>query len=299
VITALPGTFEEGYRSVHDTPQMALGEHWHSNDLAIDTSYVRFAEDVKLGDAVRTKYGLYAKSNISPKTSGGSDYPAAKSTTIEENDATYLTSLAGVPPQPEYRDFAEIAITGGTGVGQHGIIQDYSNKLLNILWYSDDSSTKGAYTDGLLTTALGSDTDYVVTAPWYVEKCDGPGIVNGIVLANAKKDQYGLILRRGTYLVKVGEAVTAGQRLYVDSENTDTDSEGEGFVPAFRTNSVSNLQADIVSKLLVGHYATALHAGAANALVRAYIACTPISIVPELPRAQARAFPRPRTSIAA
>lgn len=299
MITALPGTFEEGYRSVHDEPEMALGECWHSNDLAIYTTYVRFAEAVEVGDAVRTKYGLYSKTNMSPKTSGGSDYPAAKSTTIEEHDATYLTSLAGVPTKPDYRDFSEIAIVGGTGAGQHGVIQDYSNKLLNILWYSDDSNSKGAYTDGLLTTALGSDTDYVVTAPWYVEKCDGPGIVNGVVLAKAKKDEYGLILWCGTDFVKVGEAVTAGQRLYVDSENTDANTEGEGFVPALRADSLANIRTDITNKLLTGHYATALHAGAANALVRAYIECTPISIVPELPREQARSFPRPRTTIAA
>ena len=299
MITALPGTFEEGIRSIHNEPVMALGEYYHSNDLNIDTTYVKFAEDVEVGDAVRTKYALYSQSALSPMVSGGSDYTPAKSTVIQEHDATYLTSLAGIPPKPDWRDFAEIHITGGTGAGQHGIIQDYTNKILNILWYSNDSNTQGAYTDGLLTTALGSDTSYVIEAPWYVEKADGPGIVNGVVLAKAKKDEYGLILCRGIDLVKVGEVVTAGQRLYVDSENTDANTEGEGFVPALRTDSIANLQADIVGKLLTEPYATALHAGAANSLVKSFVKATPISIVPELPREQARSFPRPRTSIAA
>lgn len=293
MITALPGTFEEGIRSIHKEPEMALGEYYHSNDLNIHTTYVRFAEDVKVGDAVRTKYGLYSKTNMSPTVSGGSAYAAKGSMQITEHDATYLTSLAGVPPKPDFRDYAEIAIYGGTGAGQHGVIQDYSNKILNILWYSDAAATKGVFVNGQLTTALGSDTDYVITAPWYVEKADGPGIVNGVVLANAKKDDYGLIIWCGTDFVKAGEAVTAGQSLYVDSAGTDANSEGKGYTPG-----PSNI-AGVLAQLSMNPYATALHAGAADALVRAYIECTPISIVPELPRQQVRGFERPRKSIAA
>lgn len=285
MITALPGTFEEGIRSIHDEPEMALGEYFHSNDLNIHTTYVRFSEAVKVGDAVRTKLGLYSKTNMSPTVSGGSAYAAAGSMQITEHDATYLSSLAGVPPKPDYRDFAEIAIVGGTGAGQHGVIQDYSNKILNILWYSDDSNTKGVYTTGQLTTALDGTTDYVITAPWYVEKAlatAGQGLVNGVALANAKKDQYGLIIWCGMDFVKVGSAVDAGDALVISTTSTD---EGEGVDPSAAT--------------IYPPYATAVHAGANNSLVRSTIHCTPISIVPELPRQQVRGFERPRTSIAA
>ena len=285
MITALPGTFEEGIRSIHDAPEMALGEYYHSNDLNIHTSYVRFSEAVKVGDAVRTKYGLYSKTDLSPTVSGGSAYAAAGSMQITEHDATYLTSLAGVPPNPDYRDFAEIAIVGGTGAGQHGILQDYSNKILNILWYCDDSNTKGKYTTGQLTTALDGTSDYVITAPWYVEKVNaaaGVGTVNGVVLADAKKDQYGLILWCGEDFIHVQEAVTAGQTMYPYVGSAD---DGEAEQPT--------------SVPLFPAFATVLHAGAADALVRAQIYAKPISIVPELPRQQVRGFERPRTSIAA
>lgn len=285
MITALPKTFEEGIRSIHDEPQMALGEYYHSNDLNIHTTYVRFSEAVKLGDAVRTKRTLFFKNNMSPQVSGGSAYAAAGSMQITEYDATYLTSLAGVPPQPDYRDFAEIAIPSGAGAGQHGVIQDYNNKTLNILWYSDASDTKGAYTTGQLTTALDGTTDYQIIAPWYVEKAEafpGQGMVNGIALTNAKKDQYGLIIWCGLGFVKVADAVSEGDALV--STQTASD-EGGGIDPGAAT--------------IYPPYATALHSGAADSLVRSVIHCTPISIVPELPRQQVRGFERPRKSIAA
>lgn len=282
MITALPKTFEEGIRSIHDDPQMALGEYYHSNDLAIHTSYVRFAEDVNVGDAVRTKFGLYSKTNISTETNGGSTYPAKGSMQITEHDATYETSLAdgltlkpALPRKPDYRDYAKIAIVGGTGAGQHGILQDYTNKILNILWYDTD----GLYKTGRLTTALGSSTDYVIWAPWYVEQCDGPGITNGVSLVKAKKGQYGLIIWCGDELVKVTDAVTAGTTLYVDP--ADDDAGQAGIPPA------------TVAGVRPGAFATAHHAGAADSLVQATIYAKPISIVPELPRGQVRGFARP------
>ena len=279
MITALPGTFEEGYRSVHREPQEALGECWHSNDLNIMTSYVRFSEDVDIGDAVRTKFNLYSKTNLSPQESGGSVYAPAGSMQIIEHDANYLTSLDGIPPRPSYRDMSEIHIVGGTGVGQHGIIDIYSDKVLNVLWYSDDDATKGKYTDGLLTTALDATSDYVITAPWYVEKAIG-GVVNGVVITKAKAKEYALVITSGRDFVKVQEAVTAGQTVYPAAASAD---EGEGEVPT--------------AVPLFPAYATVEHAGAAESLVRANIYAQPISIVAELPRQQVRGFPRPRTTI--
>lgn len=281
MITALPGTFEQGYRSIHDEPQMSLGEHWHSNDLNINTSYVRFSEDVAVGDALRTKYGFYSKT-LSPQVSGGSVYAPAGSMQIIEHDATFLVSLAGVPPLPSYRDMAEIHIVGGTGVGQHGVIDTYTNKVLNILWYSDDTNTKGVYTDGLLTTALDDTSDYVIIAPWYMEKAVG-GIVNGVALANAKKDEYGNIIWCGRDFVQVNEDVLAGSTI------TPSSTTGEGELSDATT--------------VFPAYATAEHAGtkvgSTELLVRANIYAKPISIVPELPRQQVRGFERPRKAIAA
>jgi len=285
MITALPKTFEDGLRSIHKEPEMPLGEVFHSTDENLYATYVRFSEAVEVGETVRTKYGHYVKSNLSPQESGGSVYAPVGSTLITEHDATYLTSLAGMPPDPEYRDYGEIAIHGGTGAGQHGVIKTYTNKILNILWYSNDSAknTQGKYTNGKLTTALDATSDYTITAPWYVEKVDaaaGVGTVNGVVLARAAKDEYGLIIYCGTDFIKPQEAVTAGQTLYAYVGASD-DGEGEqpSAVPLFDS------------------YATVLHAGAADSLVRAQIRCQPIGIVPDLPEGQDRGFDRPRTSV--
>ena len=298
MITALPKTFEYGYQTVHDTPQMALGEYWHSNDLNIHTSYVRFGEDVEIGEAVRSRFSLYSKTNLSPMVSGGSVYAAAGTMQIEEHDAAYLTSLAdgltehpALPSKPDYRDYAEIAIVGGTGEGQRGIITDFSDKILNILWYSDAAGEKGKYTTGQLTTALAGDSDYVISAPWYVVKCDGPGVVNGVVVAKAKKGQYGLVIWCGTDFVFVGEQVAAGDMLYVDPQNSSAYSAGKGYTPEGTT------VANAFSRLNARPYATALYAGDQTSLIRSHIHCTPISVMPELPRQQVRGFEHPRKSI--
>ena len=290
MIMALPNTFEKGIRSVHDEPKEVLGEIYHSARFNAFYTYVRFAEDVEVGDAVRTKYGLYKKDNLSPITSGGSVYANAGTREITEHDANFLTSLqdAGVPRVPNWRDMTEIFINNGAGFGQHGVVQEFNAKTLNILWYSDVAATKGLYTDGRLTTALGADTDYIITAPWLVEKtgnttdADDLGDVNGIVIVPAKKHQYALIAHCSTEFVKVSSAVKAGQMLYVTE--TGATEEGEGEVPAATAT---------LPRIRVKPYATCLHDTPANNLVRANVYCTPIAIVPDLTRQSVRGFRRP------
>ena len=273
-VFGIPTIFEDDYRDVHDEPIVALGGCFVSNVDEVAISFVRFSEDVKEGDAVRTKYDHYTKTNLSPETSGGSDYPAAGSQKISEHNAAYLTSLAGIPEEPTLRDYAKIAITGGTGAGQRGYITHYTNKVLNIRWYDTD--------DGTLKTALGATTDYAIYAPWYVERAfsDGSnateGTVNGIVLArSAKKDQYGFIGVEGDFPVKVTGTVDAGDILIPAL----TAEQGEGDVPD---------AADVI-----GAYATVHHAGAANALVEATVYCKKISIVREIAESLVRGTPRP------
>lgn len=285
MIMALPNTFEKGIRSIHDEPKMDLGEIYHSARFNTFYTYVRFAENVEVGDAVRTKYNLLDRG---PSTSR---VAAKGSRQIIEADATFLTTLedAGVPRIPNWRDMTEIYIDGNTGVGQHGVVQQFNNTTLNVLWYSNDPATRGLYTDGTLDTALANDSNYVITAPWLVEKtgnttpADDLGDVNGIVIVPAKKHQYGLITHCSTDFVKVSGAVKAGQMLYVDEVGT-TD-EGEGEVPAAAPRFKP--------------YATCLHAAAANTLVRANVYCTPISIVPDLSHQAARGFRRPGKLVAA
>ena len=136
MIFGLPAIFEKGFRDLHDEPQATLGECYMSNTDGRVMTYIRYAEDVEEGDAMKVKAAVLLKSNMSPKTSGGSDYPAAGSITIQEHDAAYLTSLAGVPPESPRRAFAKIAIHSGTGAGQRGYITHYTDKVLNIRWYS-------------------------------------------------------------------------------------------------------------------------------------------------------------------
>lgn len=264
MIFALDQTSEKGYREIHDEPAHRLGEWWLSKRMNKCLYYVKFAEDLREGDAVRTKYIVYAKANMSPRTLAGSDYPAAGTSVIYEHDANYLTQLAGIPPNPTTHDYAMIAITSGAGVGQRGYIESYSDKQLNIRWYE-----KG----GVLRSPLGSSTDYVIYAPWYVEKGDartgGGPTLNGIVVSTddeAKKDKYGWIVNHGRAPVRVSVAVTAGQQLYIGN-TTATEGEGE---PIAATD--------------VGDaFATAEHATDADTLVECQVYCKPLSIIDNIP----------------
>lgn len=293
MIFALEGQFEDGIHTVHDEPEMTLGEHWHSPDLVSDFSYLRYAEDVKIGDTIRTKYNLYSKTNLSPQTDGGSTYAPAGSMQITEHDATYLTSLAGIPKEPTYRDYGIIVITGGAGAGQQGIITTYTNKKLNITWMED-----GMFTDGTLKTALDNTSDYVIYAPWYVEKVSDVAstavdtiaevmalrnVVNGVSVVNADKDEYGLARWCGNGPVRVTGTVAAGQTLF------------PGITPG---TTLGTAATDQTSPLL-SPYATVEHAhtfqtGAdAKNLVQANIYAKRIGIVPEPPQHINRAFKRP------
>ena len=184
-VFGLPAIFEEGEKTIHDKPQMALGACFGANVDDVLYTYVRFAENVQEGDVMRTKLDHYTKSGLSPKTSGGTDFPAAGSQIISEHDATYLTSLAGIPPEPSNRDYAIIAITGGAGAGQRGYITHYTDKVLNVRWYDTD--------DGTLKTALGSNSNYVIYAPWYFAQAAANAdaaaraSVNGVVLARSAR----------------------------------------------------------------------------------------------------------------
>lgn len=272
-VFGLPAIFEDGYRDVNDKPIVALGSCFVSNVDDVLISYVRFSEDVEEGDAVRIKYDHYTKTNLSPETSGGSDFPAAGSQKISEHDATYLTSLSGFPEEPTLRDYAMIRIIGGTGEGQEGYITHYTNKVLNIRWYDTD--------DGTLKTALDATSDYTIWAPWYVERAYSDainateGTVSGIVLARtAKKDQYGFVGVEGDFRVQVYTAVDAGDILIPSPFHR-----GEGERPA---------AADVIPP-----YATVHTAGAADSLVRATVYARKISIVEEIAESQIRGFPRP------
>lgn len=274
-VFGLPAIFEEGEKTIHDKPQMALGACFGSNTDDTMLTYVRFAENVQEGDVMRTKLDHYTKSNLSPKTNGGTDFPAAGSQVISEHDANYLTSLAGIPPEPNKRDYAIIAITGGTGAGQRGYITHYTNKVLNIRWYDTD--------DGTLKTALAADSDYVIYAPWYFAEATANAdaaaraSVNGIVLArSALKDQYGLVGVEGNFPVVVGEDVVAGDVLI------------PGHVSATRGEAMKASAADVPRA-----FATAQHAGPANNLVECTVYCEKISIVREMAEGLIRGFDRP------
>lgn len=272
-IFGLPSIFEDGYKTLHDAPQQALGSCYILNTDDIELSYVRFSEDVKEGDCVRTKFDHYTNTDMSPETSGGTDFPVAGSQKISENDATYLTSLAGIPDEPTRRDYAKIAITGGTGDGQRGYITHYTNKVLNIRWYDTD--------DGTLETALDATSDYAIWAPWYMERAFADaasatkGVVNGIVLSDAQKDQYGLIGVVGDFPVNVDEAVTAGDFLIPDV----TANQGQG---------VKLSAADIVPP-----YAVVNHTSAVDKLAEATVFCKRISVVREIAESLIRGTPRP------
>lgn len=278
-IFGLPAIFEKGERDVHDEPRQALGSCYIPNTDDTTLCYVRFAEDVTEGDVIRTKYAHYSKTNLSPQTNGGSVYAPAGTQIITEHDATYEASLNGssenqIPPEPTLRDYAKIAITDGTGVGQRGYITHYTNKVLNIRWYDTD--------DGTLKTALDGTSDYEIFAPWLVEKAFADAAsateaaTNGIVLArSAKAGQYGLVGVEGDFPVRVNATVDAGDVLIPA-------------VVAQKGRAEPAVAADAPNS-----FATTQHAGAAGQLVECTVRCEKISIVREVAESLIAGTPRP------
>lgn len=289
MIFALEGQFEDGIHTVHDEPEMALGEHYHSADLVSDFSYVRFAEAVEIGDVVRTKYDLHS---VTKTGADGTDitYAAAGSMQIVDTDGDFLDELSGIPKEPSYRDYGIIAVTAALeGKDQQGVITTYTDTKLNITWFED-----GMFKDGTLKTALKYDDTgtltYVVYAPWYVEKVDGPGVVNGVSAVKAAKDEYGLIRWCGNGPVKVEGAVARGDTLYPVSG-------GKGStVPDFDAatdGGPTDAELTALKNQLRNTFATVEHAGADEQLVQAQIYAKRIGIVPEPPQHINRSFKRP------
>ncbi len=277
-VFGLPAIFEEGEKTIHDKPQMALGSCFGSNTDDTMLTYVKFSEAVAEGDVMRMKPNHYSKTNLSPATAGQSDFPVAGSQIITENDANYLTTLGngdtGLLPEPNLRGYAKIAIIDGAGAGQRGYITHYTNKVLNIRWYDTD--------DGTLKTALDGTSDYVVYAPWFLDKAFADnaaaraGSVNGIVLAReAEANKYGLVGVRGSFPVRVQDPVVAGDVLVPS-------------VIATKGRAARAGADDIPST-----FATCQHNGASGSLVECTVYCEQISIVREIAESLIPGTPRP------
>ena len=276
-VFGLPSIFEDGEKTIHDKPQMALGACFGSNTDDTMLTYVKFSELVREGDVMRTKFNQH-RGTLSPATSGGTDFPAAGSQIITEHDANYLTTLGngatGFIPEPNLRGYPMISITGGTGAGQRGYITHYTNKVLNIRWYDTD--------DGTLKTALAADSTYTIWAPWYLDKsladagAARKASANGIVLArSAEANKYGLVGVRGNFPVKVEGSVQAGDVL----------------IPSVAANKGTGTRAaaDDIPK----PFATCQHDGADGTLVECTVYCEQISIVREVAEGLIRGFDRP------
>ena len=266
---SLPKEFGKGVKDVHSDPFTELGVKYMSHGDDNLYRYVRFSEDFVQGQQVQTKPSIYSKTNLSPQTSGGSVYAPAGTRKITEHDATYLTSLAGLPSgEVPFLAHGIIAIVGGAGAGQSGVIQSYSNTTMNIDWYEAGQALK---------TALDATSDYIIYAPWYVQEADADdsGSVNGVVVSeSAKKDEYGFVIENGRERVRAAVALAAGASL---SPGDATAEEGE---------AEPILAADAYDA-----FATAEYVAAAGSLVWCNIYCKPISQIMFPPEALISAFP--------
>ncbi len=281
-IFGVPTIFEGPYKDVHDKPIVALGGCFVSNVDDVIMSFVRFSEDVKEGDAIRTKHIL----GTTMPVFAASQIVAAGTQKIEIAAGGLKTALAGIPEEPTLRDYAKIAITGGDGAGQRGYITHYTDTVLNMRWYDKN--------DGTLKTAIGhqgnsgitATSTLVIWAPWYVERAFSDaanateGTVNGIVLArSAKKDQYGFVGVEGDFPVRVNVDVDAGDILIPAL----TAAQGEGTVPD---------ASDVPPPYATVHHALDVSA-ASDDLVEATVYCRKISIVREIAESLVRGTPRP------
>lgn len=302
-VFGLPAFLEKGYRDVFDEPKVALGGCFVSNVDDVLISYVRFAEDVKEGDLIQTKYNHFAPADDAAGSfrNANDEIIAAGTQKVEITGAAFKTSLAGFPEEPTLRDYAIIAIRAGDGAGQRGYITHYTDTVLNVRWYDTD--------DGTLKTAIGNSGNSGITAtslfsiyaPWYVRKAvsnatglNGAnknatrGTVNGVVLArSAKKDQYGFVGVEGDFPVKVGEDVAAGDVL-VPGVGTGA---GIGY-KITRPDADSTADGDAIPPFATVNHALDVSASSDD-LVEATVYCRKLSIVREIAESLIEGTPRP------
>ena len=261
-IFAIPHTFSmnrtDGIWSRHDDPQMELGECYYSEKDAVKTCYIRYGEDVAVGDALTSRAVLQALA-----AGAGSGDLAVGTDVIEFPSGTFTTLLNDGLFTNDYnlrelRGHALLSAYDSAGpTSRQAIVISIKANELKVIWLTPKGTLDVALAD--------ATTKFDLSAPWILDKAEPGQDVVAIAQVAGEAKEFGLVLSDGLGRIQANNAIAAGATLYV-TEAGSTD-EGEVDDPA-----TAQVQASIGRSLTP--------ATARGELIWAHLWCKPISKIP-------------------
>lgn len=147
-----------GILDVHDEPVHPLGSVFHDQETGYIWQYLKAGNDFDYGDTAEPWYEMFSVTNLANAAAAGTKE-------IDVGDSVELlgssSNLRHIKNLSKQKEHAMLHVTGGAGVGQVGIIIDIEDHKLTVEWLTKD---------GTLTTALGTDSDFKIFAPWFARK---------------------------------------------------------------------------------------------------------------------------------
>jgi len=149
---------DQGLLDVHDEPVHPLGSIFRDQETGYVWQYLKAGNDLDYGDTVEPWYEMFTITNLANAASAGTKE-------INVGDSVELlgssSNLRHVKNRSRQKEFAMLHVTGGAGVGQIAVIIDIEDHKLVVEWLTKE---------GTLTTALGTDSDIKIFAPWFARK---------------------------------------------------------------------------------------------------------------------------------
>ena len=200
---SLPRADDEGVVAQHDEPYAPLGSIYQDAETGYFWQYLKAAEALAFGQAVRPYYNIHTVTGLSTAA------PAGSRELIDANE-NFLTSLARVKTQSRWKEMAMLTVVGGTGIGQRGTIIEIQQERLVVEWDS---------TDGGLATALDTTSNLEIFAPWLARTTVADTATIGFVQRpdGYEQDKYFWALYCGTGTYHTGGAVARGNALTTDA----------------------------------------------------------------------------------
>lgn len=245
----------DGLWSRHDTPQMELGEAFNAQRDNLFTTYIRYGEDVGVGDFLTSRYDLLSISD-------GTALDGALAVGTKEikfaATSTLNTILSDGLFEDDYdlkelRGHAVLTVVNGTTL-RSAVVIGIKEKRLDVIWLTEAGTLDVAFADH-------ADTKLDMQAPWIYKKAGATDTVNAIAQVSGKKKNFGLVLYCGIGRIKANAAIARGAPIYPTAG-------GEGDDEAGGTQPEPPIATAITA------------ATAADQLIWANINCKPISKIP-------------------
>lgn len=251
----------QGLWSLHDTPQMELGEAFNAQRDNLFTNYIRYGEDVDVGDFLASKKGLLNVPDGSV-LAGGLAVGTKKITFAADNVLAELfdetDAVGGLftndTKLKESRGHGLLTVINGALV-REAVVIGIKKRELDVIWITADGTLDVAFADAAATT-------FDMQCPWILDKADATDTVVAISQAKAKKKNFGMVLYCGIGRIKTNAAVARGGAIYPAGTTGGGDDEAGGTQPE-------------------PPVATAITAATqANQLIWANVNCQPIGKIP-------------------